>query len=69
MRKQTEAVKNLIRDRDFYRTRFCNYHYQSMQFKEKLLSSKNKFNEIRQVNEKLQQKINEVKTIDKVISF
>ena len=38
-------------------------------FKEKLASSKNKFKKIRQVNEELQQEINELKTINKTISF
>ena len=38
-------------------------------FKEKLASSKNEFKKIRQVNEKLQQKINELKTINEITSF
>ena len=38
-------------------------------FKEKLTSSKNEFKKIRQINEKLQQEINELKTINETISF
>ena len=38
-------------------------------FKKELTSSKNEFKKIRQVNEKLQQEINELKTINETISF
>ena len=38
-------------------------------FKEKLTSSKNEFKKIRQINEKLQQEINELKAINETISF
>ena len=38
-------------------------------FKEKLVNSKNKFEKIRQINEELQQEINELKTINEIISF
>ena len=69
MKKQTKAVKNLIRDKDFYKTRSRNYHHQLIVFKKKLASSKNEFKKIRQVNEKLQQEINELKTINKTIFF
>ena len=54
LKKQTKAVKNLIRDKDFYKTRSRNYHHQLIVFKKKLASSKNEFKEIRQVNEELQ---------------
>ena len=69
MKKQTEVVKNLIRDKDFYKIQSCNYHYQLMQFKEKLISLKNKFNKIRQVNEQLQQKVNKLRTINEITLF
>ena len=35
----------------------------------KLMSSKNEFDKIRQINKELQQKINELKTINKTILF
>ena len=54
LKKQTEIVKNLIRDKDFYKIRSRNYHHQLFVFKEKLTSSKNKLEKIRQVNEELQ---------------
>ena len=38
-------------------------------FKKKLISSKNEFEKIRQVNEELQQEINELKAINKTTSF
>ena len=38
-------------------------------FKEKLTSSKNEFEKIRQTNKELQQKVNELKTINEAISF
>ena len=38
-------------------------------FKKKLTSSKNEFEKIQQVNEKLQQEVNELKTINETISF
>ena len=69
MKEQIETVKNLIRDEDFYKIRFYNYYHQLMQFKEKPFSSKNELNEIEQINEKLQQKINELKTINETILF
>ena len=69
MKKQIETVKTLIGDKKFYKIRFCNYYHQLMQFKEKLISSKNKFNKIRQINEKLQQKVNKLKIDNKIISF
>ena len=40
-----------------------------MQFKKKLISSKNEFDEIQQINKKLQQKINELKVVNKAIFF
>ena len=46
LKKQAEAVKNLIRDKDFYKIRSCNYHHQLSVFKEELASSKNEFKEI-----------------------
>ena len=69
LKKQTKAVKNLMRDKDFYKIRSRNYHHQLIVFKEKLTSSKNKFEKIRQVNEELQQEVNELKTINEAISF
>ena len=69
LKKQTKAVKNLIRDKDFYKTRSRNYHHQLFVSKEKLASSKNELKKIRQVNEELQQEINELKTVNKIISF
>ena len=54
LKEQTEAVKNLIRDKDFYKIRSRNYHHQLFVFKEKLISSKNELEKIRQVNEELQ---------------
>ena len=59
----------MIRDKDFYKIRSRNYHHQLFVFKKKLASSKNKFKKIRQVNEKLQQEINELRTINETISF
>ena len=38
-------------------------------FKEKLTNLKNKLEKIQQVNEKLQQEINELRTINEIISF
>ena len=38
-------------------------------FKKKLTSSKNEFKKIWQVNEKLQQEINELKIVNKIIFF
>ena len=38
-------------------------------FKEKLASSKNELEKIRQINEKLQQEVNELRTINEIISF
>ena len=38
-------------------------------FKKKLTNLKNEFKKIRQINEKLQQEINELKTINETISF
>ena len=69
LKKQTEAVKNLIQDKNSYKIRSRNYHYQLFMFKEELTSSKNEFKKIRQVNEELQQEINKLKTINKTISF
>ena len=69
LKEQTKAVKNLIRDKDFYKIRSRNYHHQLFVFKEELASSKNKLKKIRQVNEELQQEISELKTINKTISF
>ena len=54
LKKQAEAVKNLIRNKDFYKIRSRNYHHQLFVFKEKLASSKNELEKIRQVNEELQ---------------
>ena len=36
-------------------------------FKKKLASAKNEFKKIRQINEKLQQEVNELKTINEII--
>ena len=47
LKKQAKAVKNLIRDKNFYKTRSRNYHHQLFVFKEKLTSSKNELKEIR----------------------
>ena len=69
LKKQTEAVKNLMRNKNFYKTWSRNYHHQLTVFKEKLASSKNKLKKIRQVNEKLQQEVNELKTVNEAISF
>ena len=69
LKKQTKAVKNLIQNKNFYKTRSRNYHHQLIMFKEELASSKNEFKKIRQVNEELQQEINELKTVNKTISF
>ena len=69
LKKQTKTVKNLIWNKNFYKIRSRNYHHQLFVFKEKLTSSKNEFEKIRQVNEKLQQEVNELKTINKTISF
>ena len=38
-------------------------------FKKKLTSLKNEFKKIRQINEKLQQEINELKIVNKIIFF
>ena len=59
----------MIRSKDFYKIRSYNYYHQLIMFKKKLTSLKNEFKKIRQVNEKLQQKINELKTINKTNSF
>ena len=64
-----KVVKNLIRNKNFYKIRSRNYHHQLIVFKEKLTNSKNKFKKIRQVNEKLQQEINKLKTINEIILF
>ena len=53
LKKQTEAVKNLIQNKDFYKIRSRNYHHQLFVSKEKLISLKNEFEKIRQVNEEL----------------
>ena len=47
LKKQTKAVKNLIRDKNFYKIRSRNYHHQLFVFKEELTSSKNEFEKIR----------------------
>ena len=54
LKKQTEAVKNLIQNKNFYKIRSRNYHHQLIVFRKKLTSLKNKLKKIRQVNEKLQ---------------
>ena len=54
LKEQTEAVKNLIWNKNFYKIRSRNYHHQLFVFKEELASSKNELKKIRQVNEKLQ---------------
>ena len=59
----------MIQNKDFYKIRSQNYHYQLIVIKEKLINSKNEFKKIRQVNEKLQQEINELKIINEIISF
>ena len=69
LKKQTEAVKNLIRDKNFYKIRSRNYHHQLFVFKEELASSKNEFKKIQQINEELQQEVNKLKAINKTISF
>ena len=53
LKKQTKAVKNLIRDKNFYKTRSRNHHHQLFVFKKELTSSENEFEKIRQVNEEL----------------
>ena len=58
-----------MRDKDFYKIQSRNYHHQLIVFKKKLISSKNEFEKIRQVNEELQQEINELKTVNKATSF
>ena len=68
LKKQTEIVKNLIRDKDFYKIRSRNYHHQLFMFKEKLISSKNEFEKIRQVNKELQQEVNELRTVNETTS-
>ena len=47
LKKQAETVKNLIRDKDFYKIRLRNYHHQLFVFKKELASSKNEFEKIR----------------------
>ena len=69
LKKQTKIVKNLIRDKNFYKIRSRNYHHQLTVFKEELTSSKNELKKIRQVNEKLQQEVSELKTVNKTIFF
>ena len=69
LKEQTKTVKNLIRDKDFYKTRSRNYHHQLFVFKEKLTSLKNEFKKIRQVNEELQQEVSELRAINETISF
>ena len=69
LKKQTEAVKNLIQNKNFYKIRSRNYHHQLSVFKEKLTNSKNEFKKIRQVNEELQQEVNELRTVNKTILF
>ena len=69
LKKQTKVVKNLIRNKNFYKTRSRNYHHQLIVFRKKLASSKNELEKIRQVNEKLQQEINELKTVNETIFF
>ena len=69
LKKQAKTVKNLIRDKDFYKIRSRNYYHQLFVSKEELASSKDELKKIRQVNEKLQQEVNELKTINKTISF
>ena len=69
LKKQAKAVKNLIRNKDFYKIRSRNYHHQLFVFKKKLASSKNEFEKIRQINEKLQQEVNELRAINETISF
>ena len=69
LKKQIKVVKNLIRNKNFYKTRSRNYHHQLIVFKKKLANSKNELEKIRQVNEKLQQKVNELKTINEIILF
>ena len=69
LKKQTKVVKNLIRNKNFYKIRSRNYHHQLIVFKEKLASSKNKLEKIRQVNEKLQQEVNELKIVNETIFF
>ena len=54
LKEQTETVKNLIRNKNFYKTRSRNYHHQLSVFKEKLISSKNELEKIRQAHEELQ---------------
>ena len=69
LKKRTEAVKNLIQDKNFYKIWSRNYHHQLFVSKEKLTSSKNELEKIRQVNEELQQEVNELRTINEIISF
>ena len=69
LKKQAEVVKNLIQNKNSYKIRSRNYHHQLSVSKKKLTSSKNEFKKIRQVNEELQQEVNELKTVNKKISF
>ena len=64
-----KIVKNLIRNKDFYKTQSRNYYHQLIVFKKKLISSKDEFKKIRQVNKELQQEINEMKIVNKIIFF
>ena len=59
----------MIRNKNFYKIRSRNYHHQLIVFKKKLTNSKNELKKIRQVNEKLQQKVNELKIVNKTIFF
>ena len=68
LKEQAKTVKNLIRNKNFYKTRSRNYHHQLSVFKEELTSSKNELKKIRQAHEELQQEVNELRTINKTIS-
>ena len=69
LKKQAKVVKNLMRDKNFYKIWSRNYHHQLTVFKKKLASLKNELKKIWQINEELQQKINKLKTINETISF
>ena len=47
LKKQTKAVKNLIRNKDFYKIRSRNYHHQLFVSKKKLTSLKDELEKIR----------------------
>ena len=68
LKEQAEAVKNLVRDKDSYKTRSRNYHHQLSVSKEELASSKDELEEIRQANEELQQEVSELRAANEATS-